>query len=56
MPPYGSAMIVHGSEINDFIPSAFVQPGPAVVGVAFALAENRGGSGSDRAACLHCRL
>ncbi len=44
---YGSAMIVHGSEINDFIPSAFVQPGPAVVGVAFALAENRGGSGSD---------
>lgn len=44
---YGSAMIVHGSEINDFIPSAFVQPGPAVVGVAMALAENRGGSGSD---------
>lgn len=44
---YGSAMIVHGSEINDFIPSAFVQPGPAVVSVAFALAENRGGSGND---------
>ena len=44
---FGSAMIVHGSEINDFIPSAFVQPGPAVVGVAFALAENRGGSGHD---------
>ncbi|MEZ5938647.1 MAG: MmgE/PrpD family protein [Hyphomonadaceae bacterium] len=44
---YGSAMIVHGSEINDFIPSAFVQPGPAVVAAAFALAENRGGSGSD---------
>jgi 2-methylcitrate dehydratase PrpD len=40
-------MIVHGSEINDFIPSAFVQPGPAVVGVAFALAENRGGTGHD---------
>ncbi|MEZ6031341.1 MAG: MmgE/PrpD family protein [Hyphomonadaceae bacterium] len=44
---YGSAMIVHGSEINDFIPSAFVQPGPAVVGTAFAIAEARGGSGSD---------
>lgn len=44
---FGSAMIVHGSEINDFIPSAFVQPGPAVVSVAFALAENRGGSGHD---------
>lgn len=44
---YGSAMIVHGSEINDFIPSAFVQPGPAVVGTAFAIAENRGLSGHD---------
>ncbi|MEM5516281.1 MmgE/PrpD family protein [Henriciella sp. AS95] len=44
---YGSSMIVHGSEINDFIPSAFVQPGPAVVGAALALAENRGGTGSD---------
>ena len=44
---YGSAMIVHGSEINDFIPSAFVQPGPAVVGAAFGIAENRGGTGSD---------
>lgn len=44
---YGSSMIVHGSEINDFIPSAFVQPGPAVVSAALALAENRGGTGSD---------
>ncbi|WP_084419750.1 MmgE/PrpD family protein [Henriciella litoralis] len=44
---FGSAMIVHGSEINDFIPSAFVQPGPAVVGTAFAIAENRGLSGHD---------
>lgn len=44
---FGSAMIVHGSEINDFQPESFVQPGPAVVGAAFALAENRGGSGHD---------
>ena len=44
---YGSAMIVHGSEINDFQPESFVQPGPAVCGAAFAIAENRGGSGSD---------
>ena len=44
---YGSAMIIHGSEINDFQPQSFVQPGPAVVGTAFAIAENRGGSGSD---------
>lgn len=44
---YGSSMIVHGSEINDFIPSALVQPGPAVVAAALALAENRGGTGHD---------
>ena len=44
---YGSSMIVHGSEINDFIPSAFVQPGPAVVSAALGIAENRGGTGSD---------
>jgi 2-methylcitrate dehydratase PrpD len=44
---YGSAMIVHGSEINDFIPSAFVQPGPAIVSTAFGLAEGRGGTGHD---------
>lgn len=44
---FGSAMIIHGSEINDFIPSAFVQPGPAVVAAAFGLAEARGLSGHD---------
>src|SRR5690606_38986737 len=37
-----SAMAAHGAEINDFIPSVFVQPGPAVVSVALALAEQRG--------------
>ncbi|QGG93858.1 MmgE/PrpD family protein [Actinomarinicola tropica] len=40
-----SAMTAHGAEINDFIPSAFVQPGPSVVSVALALAEARGLSG-----------
>ncbi|MBR9808413.1 MAG: MmgE/PrpD family protein [Alphaproteobacteria bacterium] len=44
---FAGAMIAHGAEINDFIPSAFVQPGPAVVSTAFALAENRGNSGKD---------
>ena len=44
---FASSMIIHGSEINDFIPSAFVQPGPAVVGAALGIAENRGGSGHD---------
>ncbi len=42
---FASAMAAHGAEINDFIPSAFVQPGPAVVSVALALAERRGLSG-----------
>ncbi|KAF1809650.1 MmgE/PrpD family protein [Eremomyces bilateralis CBS 781.70] len=42
---FASAMAGHGAEINDFVPSAFVQPGPSVVSVALALAETRGLSG-----------
>ncbi len=42
---FASAMTAHGAEINDFIPSALVQPGPAVVSVALALAEQRRLSG-----------
>lgn len=42
---FASAMAGHGAEINDFIPSAFVQPGPAVVSAAFGLAETRRLSG-----------
>lgn len=42
---FASAMTAHGAEINDFIPSAFVQPGPAIVSAALALAEQRGISG-----------
>jgi 2-methylcitrate dehydratase PrpD len=42
---FASAMTGHGAEINDFIPSAFVQPGPAIVSAALALAETRGGTG-----------
>lgn len=42
---FASAMTGHAAEINDFIPSAFVQPGPAIVSAALALAETRGGSG-----------
>lgn len=38
---FASAMTAHGAEINDFIPSAFVQPGPSIVSVAIALAETR---------------
>ena len=42
---FASAMTAHSAEINDFIPSAFVQPGPAIVSAALALAETRGRSG-----------
>jgi 2-methylcitrate dehydratase PrpD len=42
---FAGAMAAHGAEINDFNPSAFVQPGPAVVSTAIALAEARGRSG-----------
>lgn len=42
---FASAMTAHGAEINDFIPSAFVQPGPSIVSAAVALAEQRGYSG-----------
>jgi 2-methylcitrate dehydratase PrpD len=42
---FAGAMAGHGAEINDFIPSAFVQPGPAIVSVALGLAEIRGLSG-----------
>jgi 2-methylcitrate dehydratase PrpD len=39
---FAGAMAGHGAEINDFIPSAYVQPGPAIVAVAFGLAEKGG--------------
>jgi 2-methylcitrate dehydratase PrpD len=42
---FASAMTGHGAEINDFIPSAYVQPGPSIVSTAFSLAEKRGLSG-----------
>ena len=42
---FASAMTGHGAEINDFIPSAFVQPGPSIISAALALAETRGGTG-----------
>jgi 2-methylcitrate dehydratase PrpD len=36
---FASAMTAHGAEINDFCPSAFVQPGPSVVSAAICVAE-----------------
>jgi 2-methylcitrate dehydratase PrpD len=42
---FASAMAAHGAEINDFMPSVYVQPGPAVVSTALCLAESRRCSG-----------
>jgi 2-methylcitrate dehydratase PrpD len=44
---FASAMAGHAAEVNDFCPSAFVQPGPAVVSTALGVAGLRGGSGRD---------
>jgi 2-methylcitrate dehydratase PrpD len=44
---FAGAMAGHGAEINDFIPSSFVQPGPAIVSVSLAIAETRNLSGED---------
>lgn len=42
---FASAMTGHGAEINDFMPSVFVQPGPAIVAASLGVAEQRGSSG-----------
>lgn len=42
---FASAMAGHGAEINDFMPSVFVQPGPAVVSSALCMAHQRDLSG-----------
>lgn len=43
---FAGSMAGHAAEINDFIPSAYVQPGPAIVSAAMALAEARNLSGA----------
>lgn len=44
---FASAMTAHAAEINDFIPSAYVQPGPAIVPTALETARLNGRSGAD---------
>ena len=44
---FASAMTGHGAEINDFCPSAFVQPGPPVVSTALAFAERERRPGAE---------
>jgi 2-methylcitrate dehydratase PrpD len=59
---FASAMTAHGAEINDFCPSAFVQPGPAVVsaGICVAAVDHAPGAALLRAVItgyeLCCRL
>ena len=43
---FASAMTAHGAEINDFCPSAFVQPGPSVVGAGLCVAAVDHASGA----------
>ncbi|OYX95561.1 MAG: 2-methylcitrate dehydratase [Novosphingobium sp. 17-62-19] len=44
---FASAMTAHAAEINDFIPSAYVQPGPAIVSAALETARSQRRSGQD---------
>lgn len=43
---FASAMAGHAAEINDFSPSSFVQPGPAIVSAALCLGDRRGSGGA----------
>ena len=44
---FANAMTAHAAEINDFIPSAYVQPGPSIVSAGMELARANGRSGHD---------
>lgn len=44
---FANAMTAHGAEINDFCPSAFVQPGPSIVSTVMGLGEAFAASGEQ---------
>ena len=44
---FANAMTAHGAEINDFCPSAFVQPGPPVVATVMGIGETLASSGEQ---------
>ncbi|MBN1380928.1 MAG: MmgE/PrpD family protein [Deltaproteobacteria bacterium] len=44
---FANAITAHAAEINDFCPSAFVQPGPPIISTVFALAELIKASGEE---------
>jgi 2-methylcitrate dehydratase PrpD len=43
---FAGAMAGHAAEVNDFMPSVFVQPGPAIVATSLGVAEGRGLGGA----------
>ena len=44
---FANALTAHGAEINDFCPSAFVQPGPPVVPTVMGIGETLAASGEQ---------
>ncbi len=44
---FANALTAHGAEINDFCPSAFVQPGPPIVSTVIGIGETFGASGEQ---------
>lgn len=44
---FANAITAHAAEINDFCPSAFVQPGPPVLSTVVAIGETIGSSGLE---------
>jgi len=44
---FANALTAHGAEINDFCPSAFVQPGPPIVATVMGIGETFAASGEQ---------
>jgi 2-methylcitrate dehydratase PrpD len=44
---FANALTAHGAEINDFCPSAFVQPGPPIVATVMGIGETFASSGEQ---------
>ncbi|MGY6501922.1 MAG: MmgE/PrpD family protein [Acidimicrobiales bacterium] len=44
---FASAIIAHGAEINDFCPSAYVQPGPSIVSTGVLVGADRDRTGTE---------
>ncbi|MFX1499479.1 MAG: MmgE/PrpD family protein [Promethearchaeota archaeon] len=44
---FANAITAHAAEINDFCPSAFVQPGPPIISTVLSIGETIGASGEE---------